>query len=144
MLIRRLKKEDAPEVAAIEAATFSEPWSLESFIKETEEKDHVYLVAEGDDGSICGYCGCWIVAGEGQIYNVAVKSEMRGRGIGKKLMTELLSECEKAGVSAFTLEVRKGNEPAKALYHSLGFEDAGIRKDFYDLPKEDAIIMWRN
>ena len=144
MQIRRLREEDAAEVAAIEAATFSEPWSLESFIKEANEKDHIYLVAEGDDGSILGYCGCWIVACEGQIYNVAVKESERGRGLGKKLMESLITECESRGVTAFTLEVRAGNEPAKALYHSLGFTDAGVRKNFYELPTEDAIIMWRN
>ena len=142
MLIRRLKIEDAAECYAIESATFSDPWSLESFEKEANAKDHIYLVAE-DDGAIAGYCGCWNVCGEGQIYNVAVREDMRGKGLGRKLMTEILKEGEEAGITAFTLEVRLGNEPAKALYHSLGFEDAGIRKNFYESPTEDAIIMWR-
>ena len=82
------------------------------------------------------------VAGEGNIYNVAVKKEYRGRYIGKEMMRELLYLSKQRGITSFTLEVRAGNEPAISLYRSLGFEPAGIRKDFYTGPKEDAVIMW--
>lgn len=142
--IRKMTKADAPFMAQIEADTFSDPWSLESFLKEAETEGHTYIVAEAEDGTLAGYCGCWNVAGEGQIFNVAVRRELRGGGIGRKLMTELLRLGEADGITAFTLEVRAGNTPAIQLYHSLGFTDAGIRKNFYDNPTEDAIIMWRN
>lgn len=141
--IRRMTADDISQVAALEAIVFSEPWSLADFQKEAETPEHCYLVAVEEDGLLLGYCGCWEVAGEGQIYNVAVREESRGLGIGKKLLAELLRQETERGIREFTLEVRADNEPAIRLYHSLGFEDAGIRKNFYTKPTADALIMWR-
>lgn len=140
--IRRMEYGDLEQVAALEQVIFSEPWSKKDFEQELSEPEHRYLVASGEDGTICGYCGYWGVAGEGQIYNVAVREEIRGRGIGKRMLLELLREGEAQGLTAFTLEVRAGNEPAIRLYHGLGFADAGIRRNFYSKPQEDALIMW--
>jgi ribosomal-protein-alanine N-acetyltransferase len=92
--------------------------------------------------ALAGYCGLWGVAGEGQIYNVAVAEEYRNRKIGESLMKELLDRGRRAGLHAFTLEVRKSNVYALRLYEKLGFQTAGIRKNFYELPTEDAVIMW--
>ena len=139
--IRKIRKEDVEEIAVIERATFSEPWSAEDFLNEVDKEGHCYIAAFAE-GKVAGYCGYWNVAGEGQIFNVAVREDLRGKGIGRALMTELLAEGEGEGIKAFTLEVRAGNAPAIGLYHSLGFEDAGIRRNFYTKPDEDAIIMW--
>lgn len=141
--IRRMTMDDTVQVAALEEIVFSEPWSLADFQKEAETPDHCYLAAFDKNGALLGYCGCWEVAGEGQIYNVAVREESRGLGIGKVLLTELLRQETERGIREFTLEVRADNEPAIRLYHSLGFEDAGIRKNFYTKPTADALIMWR-
>ena len=82
--------------------------------------------------------------GEGEITNVVVRDDCQNRGIGRKLMDELLMRGEKEiGIEAFTLEVRIGNRSAIHLYESLGFVSAGIRKNFYEKPVEDAMIMWK-
>lgn len=141
MIVRKMEAADCEEVAKIESEVFSEPWSEQSFLSEVEIPNHVYLVAEEDE-NILGYCGLWEVAGEGQITNVCVAPDHRGKNVATEMLQELLSEAEKLDVEATTLEVRVSNEPAIKLYEKLGFEDAGIRKGFYSHPKEDAMIMW--
>lgn len=142
MQIRKMEEKDVEQVALIEQETFSIPWSAGSFLETIKRSDTIYLVAE-EEGEILGYCGLWQSFEEGEIPNVAVKKEARNRGIGRKLMENICSAGGEAGITAFTLEVRTGNEHALHLYKSLGFEAVGIRKGFYDKPKEDAVIMWK-
>ncbi len=142
MIIREMGAADIDMVARIEAEVFTEPWSKESFLLEVKTPNHIYLVAE-ENGNILGYCGMWEVAGEGQITNVCVAPDHRGKGVATMMLEELLNRAAKLKVGAITLEVRVSNEPAIRLYEKLGFETAGIRKDFYSLPDEDAKIMWR-
>jgi [ribosomal protein S18]-alanine N-acetyltransferase len=141
MVIRNMTEADLPEVCAIENDTFSEPWSKEDFLSSMKEKNNGYLVAE-IDGKVVGYCGYWGIAGEGYIYNVAVKNEFRNQKIGYIMLNTLLKDSKNRGISSFTLEVRITNQAAIRLYKALGFERAGIRRDFYSKPKEDAVIMW--
>ena len=141
MQIRKMTMEDLQQVCAIENETFSDPWSEEDFRNSLQEANNAYLLAELD-GVIAGYCGYWGIAGEGYIYNVAVKQEFRRQGLGYQMLKTLIDESADRGITSFTLEVRASNEPAIRLYESLGFESAGLRKDFYRKPKEDAVIMW--
>ncbi len=141
MEIRKMLESDLEEVNAIEQNTFSDPWSLEDFQSVLKDLNNEYLVASSE-GQVIGYCGYWGVAGEGDIYNVAVKEEHRGQRVGYLLLTELLAIAKSRGITSLTLEVRQSNEPAIRLYQSLGFEQTAIRKDFYTKPKEDAVIMW--
>lgn len=141
MVIRRMEERDLSSVVEIENETFSDPWSYDSFKKESSLVNNIYLVVE-KEGQIAGYCGLWGIAGEGQITNVAVKSSFRNQKIGEKMMQTLLNEGRKAGLEAFTLEVRVGNLFARRLYQKLGFREEGIRKNFYSHPIEDAVIMW--
>lgn len=143
MLIRKMTEADLPEVLTIEQETFSDPWSEEDFRSSIEEANNAYIVAV-IDGYVVGYCGYWGVIGEGYIYNVAVKKEFRRHKIGYQLMKNLINESTSRGITSFTLEVRYSNEAAIRLYESLGFIRAGIRRDFYTKPKEDAVIMWLN
>ena len=143
MEYRRMEERDLEQVAAIEEATFSMPWSKEAFLESMNNPSHVYVVA-CEEEVICGYCGMWGVAGEGQINNVAVKSDVRGRGTGYELVRFLLKEGEEQGVETFTLEVRESNAAAIHVYEKAGFQNVGIRKNFYDKPKENAVIMWKN
>jgi ribosomal-protein-alanine N-acetyltransferase len=136
-----MTQEDLSEVCAIEQETFSDPWSSEDFLSSLNEVNNGYLIAEVD-GKVIGYCGYWGIAGEGYIYNVAVKKEFRNQRIGYQLLKTLLLESVGRGITSFTLEVRSSNEAAIHLYETLGFERAGLRKDFYSKPKEDAVIMW--
>ena len=88
-----------------------------------------------------GYCGYWGVLDEAEIYNVAVKEDSRGRGIGKLLLTKLIDYGKLDNRNRFLLEVRLGNKSAIGLYKKLGFKEDGIRPNFYDEPKEDALLM---
>ncbi len=142
MEFRRMEEKDLEQVTAIEAATFSMPWSREAFWESMNNPAHVYVVACEDD-TICGYCGMWGIAGEGQINNVAVRKDLRGKGTGFAIVNYLLQEGEKQGLGTFTLEVRESNVAAIHVYEKAGFKSAGIRKDFYEKPRENAVIMWR-
>lgn len=142
MEYRRMEERDLEQVVAIETATFSMPWSREAFLESMNNPSHVYVVAaEGE--TIFGYCGMWGIAGEGQINNVAVRKDARGRGTGFEMMEFVLLEGERQGLEVFTLEVRESNAAAIHVYEKVGFKNVGIRKDFYDLPKENAVIMWK-
>jgi ribosomal-protein-alanine N-acetyltransferase len=132
---------DLPVVHEMECSTFSKPWSMNDFRECLKEEQNLYLVVEERD-EIAAYCGLWGVAGEGQINNVAVKKALRGQGIAYAMLKDLIERGKKQGLTSFTLEVRVSNLPAITLYHKLGFEDAGIRKNFYEAPAEDALIMW--
>ncbi len=142
MELRRMEEKDLEQVTAIEAATFSMPWSKDAFLESMNNPSHVYIVACEND-IIYGYCGMWGIAGEGQINNVAVRKEMRGQGTGYAMIQYLLEEGKKQGLEAFTLEVRESNAAAIHVYEKAGFKNVGVRKEFYDKPKENAVIMWR-
>lgn len=142
MNFRYMRKEDLEQVCAIEQTLFTRPWKRQDFLDALSKEENIYLVVE-DKQQILGYCGVWGVAGEGQITNVAVKKEYQGRGVGAALLGYTLKEGESRKLDAYTLEVRVSNHAALHLYEKLGFHSAGIRKDFYDLPQEDAIIMWK-
>ena len=134
--------EDVEAVSLIEEATFSMPWKPDDFREMIRRDNMTYLVAELD-GKIIGGAGLRNILGDGEITNVAILSKYRGKGYGKQLVSALLKSGEELGAQAFTLEVRVSNKPAIALYESLGFVSEGIRPDFYERPKEDALIMWK-
>lgn len=140
--IRLMTEEDLEQVETIEREAFSEPWSFDAFKSSMEQKHTIYLVA-CMGRTVAGYCGIYISLDEGEIPNVAVKSSMRNRGIGERMLADLLCRAEKKGVSSVFLEVRESNAPARRLYEKLGFEAVGIRKNFYEKPAENAVIMWK-
>ena len=140
MQIRPMTKNDCEQVAAIEAVSFSMPWSLKAFTDTVEKDNFRYFVAD-EAGEILGYCGFLFVLDEAEIPNVCVKSSARKQGVGKKMMNALIEEAKKLGISTLFLEVRESNAAARALYKSLGFIEDGIRKNFYEQPVEHAILM---
>lgn len=142
IIYRDMTPEDVPFISRLEEETFSMPWSPASFLQMIEQEDARYYVAE-EDGQLLGGCGLLMIAGEGNISNVAVAKEARRRGVGTGLMRHLLSEGDKEGLTAYTLEVRVSNEAAIGLYQKLGFVSEGIRPNFYEKPTEDAMIMWK-
>lgn len=141
--IRPLTREDITQVCELEEMAFSMPWKEADFLDMLANKDALYLVAE-EDGVIAASCGLLHIVGEGDISNVVVRPQYRRRGIAKCMLTRLLEEGkEQFGITAYTLEVRKNNEAAVSLYETLGFVTEGIRKNFYEKPVEDALIMWK-
>lgn len=142
MVVRNIREADVEQVYEIEQATFASPWSRTSIMTEVISPKCHYKVIE-DKGLIIGYAGLWKIIDEGHITNIAVKEGYRNKGMGRMLIEALIDECQAIGVDRYTLEVRVSNQPAIALYERLGFESAGVRKNFYDQPNEDAMIMWR-
>lgn len=140
-MIRPMAERDIPGAAALERQLFSVPWSERSLRESLKKPEYLFFVAE-EQGQVVGYAGLLQNLDEGDILNVAVAPAWRGKGLGRALMKALMDEGRERGLQAFTLEVRAGNVPAIHLYGSLGFSAAGVRKGFYELPREDALIMW--
>ncbi len=138
---RLMAPEDADAVEVVEKACFAIPWSRESFWKAAGDSNTCYLLVL-DGERVIGYAGCWISFEEGQITNVAVLPEYRGKGVGTKLMGEIIRLLLARGLTALTLEVRPSNAPARALYARYGFREAGVRKGYYQDNGEDALILW--
>jgi len=134
--------EDLDEVSSIEKSIFSVPWSRKSLKDAIDMPDNIYIVST-DNGTIVGYCGMWAVLGEGNIVCVAVREEYRGRGVGRSLVRELVKRGIENGVDAFFLEVRESNAAAIHLYETEGFCNIGVRRNFYEKPVENAIVMSR-
>ena len=140
MLIRKMKSEDVFQAAEIEKKSFSMPWSPEGFKGALAYEDNIILVAE-EEGRIAGYACVYVSFDEGELTNIAVEPEYRGRGIGLMLMKELKHRAEDKSVSKIVLEVRISNATAISLYEKCGFKNLGTRKNFYEQPVEDAYIM---
>ncbi len=141
--IRELRYEDVDAVCSLEEEAFSMPWHKQSFIEMIENKDALYLVAI-EDNQVVGCCGLRSIVGEGDISNIVVKKECQGRGIAQLMLKELMETGNKRfQIESFTLEVRLSNQNAIHIYEKLGFNSEGIRKNFYEKPTEDAMIMWK-
>ncbi len=144
ILIRKLDYQDVDAVCQLEEEAFSKPWHKQSFLEMIENKDALYLVAITEKNQVVGCCGLRNIVGEGDISNVVVKKEFQNRGIATQMISELLKKGKEIyQIEAFTLEVRVKNQYAIRLYQKFGFVSEGIRKDFYEKPKEDAMIMWK-
>ena len=143
IIVRKMQRSDLLQVCEIEKDNFSLPWSENSFLESMERNDTVFLVAMlGEE--VAGYLGCYCIAGEGEITNVAVKASHRRKGIGGRLLEELYEEGALLETHEFFLEVRESNEAAIGLYTRQGFVKEGIRKNFYEQPVENAVIMWKH
>lgn len=142
MEIRQMQLDDLEQVMEIENENFSVPWTETGFFTFLIREDTLFLVAQEKE-EILGYCGVVMVQDEGDITNVAVKKSWQNQGVGKKLMKELVKSTEQEGVARLFLEVRASNEPALRLYRNMGFVQTGIRKNYYEEPREDGIVMMR-
>ena len=138
--VRILSVSDAPSLALLEKECFSCPWSEESF-SECLSNDRFYFVGLFENGELVGYGSLVTVLDEGDIANIAVRADKRGRGFGKTVLTALENEAKKRGVVYLHLEVRESNAPARHLYEGFGFLSDGIRKNYYQKPLENAVLM---
>ncbi len=136
----RMDQTHVSEIAHLETICFSSPWSERSVAAELDNPLSCWIVAiEG--GCLAGYVGSQAVLGEADMMNIAVSPEFRRRGVALGLVNALISDLKTADVHSLTLEVRSSNEPAKALYNKLGFQQVGCRPNYYRNPKEDALIL---
>lgn len=139
-MIREIQEQDIDAVTAIEQEIFSKPWSRKSFQDAIQSEYTIYLAAE-EAAEIMGYCGIWLSGETGDLCNMAIVPSCRRRGIGRKLLAEAIRLSTERGAEEIFLEVRESNHPAIALYKNLGFQKIGIRKGYYRVPAEDAVIM---
>ena len=124
----------------LERECFSEPWTRAGLAAEFDNPVAVFRVAELG-GRPAGYAGMHCVLDECYVANVAVFPQYRRRGVARALMENLIAFAREYGERFLTLEVRPSNAAGLALYAGLGFREAGRRKDFYRLPKEDALLL---
>ena len=128
------------QIAALENRCFPDPWAEALFAEELRNPLSLWLVAEAGD-RILGYVGSQAVLDSADVMNLAVVPEVRRKGIGAALMEELGRELAEKGVKTLLLEVRKSNAPAISLYETMGFSLAGVRRNYYLRPREDALIL---
>ena len=129
------------EIAELEQVCFSPPWSRNMLAEELDNACSAFLVALDDGGHVAGYAGLQVILDEGYITNVAVQPEYRRQGVAGQLLAVFLNFAKGNHLAFLTLEVRASNYGAIALYGGLGFRSVGRRKNYYEHPKEDAIIM---
>lgn len=138
--IEPMQAQDVPEVYRIETESIQNPWSEKALAEELENSLAVFFVVRGPEG-IRGYYGLHRVLDEADLVSIAVDARSRRQGLGAQLMEHMLNWCHKQDVVRLTLEVRVSNAPARALYQRFGFVEDGIRRGYYQNPKEDAMLM---
>lgn len=138
--IRSMGFEDIEAVVKIEKENFSVPWDENGFLSFMLREGTIFLTALKDN-EVVGYCGLISAADEADITNVSVSQSMRKKGIGGMLLSELIKEAGESGIKKIFLEVRESNIPAISLYNGFGFKQVGMRKDYYEKPVENALLM---
>ena len=132
--------EHITQIEEIERKCFSRPWTVGQLRSQMRDAQHEFI-ATMDGGRVLGYVGLMYVLDEGYISNVAVHPDARRQGIGDALIDALAAKAAELELAFLTLEVRESNAPAIALYAKHGFHPVGKRKNYYDAPKEDAVLM---
>ena len=141
MIFTEMKECHVAQVAELEKLCFgTEAWSEKSVASELNNKLALWLVAE-DAGNVWGYVGSQTVMDETDMMNIAVHPDYRNRGVAIGLIQELIAALKERGSHSLMLEVRASNDPARKLYEKLGFQQVGLRKNYYRNPKEDACIL---
>lgn len=141
-VFRYMREEDIDQILEVEHASFTTPWSREAFYNEIHNnKFAVYIVIEAD-GKVVGYCGAWIVIDEAHVTNIAILPDYRGMKLGEGLLRKMMLKAISMGARSMTLEVRVTNYIAQSLYKKLGFQEGGLRKNYYSDNHEDARVMW--
>ena len=135
-----MRRQDVPQIAALEAACFSDPWSERSVDSELDNPLSLWLVCR-EGQHVLGYVGSQTVLGESDMMNVAVAPDARRRGIAQMLIGALAEQLKRQGSHSLSLEVRPSNTAAVSLYRKLGFVQVGRRPNYYRHPKEDGLIL---
>lgn len=133
---------DLAEILAIENDSFPTPWSPGIFRSEMTNPISRMLVGRSEErGRVAGYVVCWLVADEIHLHNIAVRRDLRKKGIASRLLARVIQKCCREGACWATLEVRRSNIAAQKLYERFGFTLKGVRCGYYTDTGEDALIM---
>ena len=141
-VFRKLGPDDLDEVLHVERLSFSRPWSREAYGHELADNPLASLYGFFDGDRLFAFICFWMIVDEIHIGNIAVHPAYRRQGFGELLLRRVMAICQGQGGKRMTLEVRKRNFPARDLYLKLGFTIEGERRDYYQDPKDDALIMW--
>ena len=142
MEIVKARYEHLDKIMEIERASFTDPWSrggVEVYLH--DPFGEILTALEGE--TVAGFAIYHVSFEESELFSIAVREDLRGRGIGARLLRAVLDRARARGAEKMFLEVRKSNEAARRLYRSAGFQICGERRDYYALPREDAILMDR-
>jgi len=142
LLVEKMAEKDINQVHLIEQVSFSDPWSKKSFLEDLGNPLALPLVVKLKD-KVVGYACLWQIERELQIGNIAVMKEHRREGLGKLLMEQIVEQARARGCKSISLDVRESNKAAVELYEKFGFAVLSRRKDYYRLPKEDALVMFK-
>jgi len=144
LVIEPLAPGDLDDVLAIEEAAFTNPWTRAMYLAEMENSGVSFcFLARDADRRAVGFCSFWRILDELHLNNLAVLPEFRRKGIASALLEFVLQYGVGLGARRATLEMRRSNDHARLLYERFGFSRAGVRKDYYSKPVEDAIVLWR-
>jgi len=147
IVLRGMRLDDVPAVAAIDRESFPLPWSESSFRHDLTANPAAHLIvaedASGGVRRIAGYAGYWLVVDEAHLSTLAVAPAWRRRGVGEHLLRHAMDLAARQGAGMMTLEVRVSNVAARTLYRKLGFRVVGRRRQYYKDNLEDAILMTR-
>jgi ribosomal-protein-alanine N-acetyltransferase len=143
MVIERISEPaDLDAVAALESATFTNPWTREMLERELRQSDVARVYVLRLPGCpVAAFCACWLVHDELHINTIAVDAHVRRQGMATALIKHILAEAVSHGAHRTYLEVRRSNLPAQRLYESLGFTIAAVRRNYYSQPEEDALVL---
>jgi ribosomal-protein-alanine N-acetyltransferase len=140
--IRLMDESDLDDVTKLEKLSFKTPWSREAFFNEMTKNQFAYYLVVELNKEIIGYCGLWVIIDESHITNIAIHPSYRRKGIGDYLFRGVMAMAKTLGARKMSLEVRVSNTTAQALYRKYGFQEGGIRKNYYTDNQEDALVMW--
>lgn len=145
---RVLASESLDHVAGLQHQSFTSPWSADAISWELRETDVARLYVLEEEGEedagvrLLAYCACWVIFDELHINSLAVTPDARRRGYARRLLDHVFQDVMPEGVTSATLEVRRSNAAALGLYDRLGFQVEGVRANYYQNPREDALILW--
>ena len=141
--VRPMEEGDIERVGHIEAASFTTPWRAATFRTLLDRRGAVLRVLEVPPMSVAGYTVLWCIQDQGELANIAVAPQLRDLGLGSYLLDQITEEAVERGVESLYLEVRVSNARARAMYASRGFREIGVRRDYYEKPREDARVLMK-
>lgn len=141
--LREMKIQDSGQIAELEQEIFTDAWT-QTGIEETFAQAHSVIVVAEEESKIQGYCILYVVFDEAEIARIGVTERVRHSGVGSLILQFGEKICKEKGTERLLLDVREGNLPARKFYEKHGFFVDGVRKNFYDNPKEDGVLMSKN
>lgn len=142
-IFRNMTEQDVVQIAELEKKVFSDAWTSTG-IYETFCQNQAFVGVAECVGEVVGYCIIYYVMDEGEIARIAVDEKVRRQGVGRGLLDYVCKCCKMKNINRLLLDVRESNESARRFYEQYGFSMDGVRKNFYDQPKENAVLMSKN